>query len=452
MHALSRRGFLAVSAAAAVASGALGPRRAAAQASLDVTTFGVLPNSEADQTEALQRAIDAAAAKGRVLFLPAGRYRVSGLRLPAGIVLTGLAGRSVLELVGNPPLLEAVDARQVWLFQVGLSGDGAAPALPQSALLEARNTSHLIVEDCEFSDAPGSGVALEGCSGRISRGAFVNMAHAAIISHEATGLQLNGNTIRICGNLGIYVTRETGGHDGTRIVGNRISDVRWDDGGNGQNGNGINVFRADDVIVADNDIADCAFSAVRLNSTRNCRVSGNNCRNSAEVAIFSEFAFSGSIIAQNVVDGAAQGISITNLDSGGHLATCADNVVRNIWPESPNNPDTTPVGIAAEADTVVRGNAVEKVPGVGILAGWGPYLRNVVVADNAITDCRIGIGVSVAEGAGSASVTGNVIEPAHGGHAIAGMEWDKVTVPDLAAGASRFSQISLSGNAISAPD
>jgi hypothetical protein len=38
------------------------------------------------------------------------------------------------------------------------------------------------------------------------------------------------------------------------------------------------------------------------------------------------------VIANNIVDGAAQGISMTNFDSSGPLATCTGNIVRNIYP------------------------------------------------------------------------------------------------------------------------
>ena len=142
-------------------------------------------------------------------------------------------------------------------------------------------------------------------------------------------------------------------------MGNRIANIDWRGGGNGQNGNGINVFRADDVIIASNHVSGCAFSAVRINAGRNNQVTGNTCLDCGETAIFSEFGFSGSAIANNVIDGAATGISIANLDSEGHLATCTGNIVRNIAPVSRTNPDTTPVGIFAEADVAITGNVVD---------------------------------------------------------------------------------------------
>jgi uncharacterized secreted repeat protein (TIGR03808 family) len=211
----------------------------------------------------------------------------------------------------------------------------------------------------------------------------------------------------------------------------------------------VSIYRADEVIVADNRISDCAFSAVRINTGKNCQIRGNVCIGSGEVAIFSEFAFSGSVIADNIIDGAAQGISITNLDQGGHLATCSGNIVRNIAPRSANNPDTQPVGIYAEADTVVSGNTVDTVPGAGIVAGFGPYVRNLVVADNLVTNAMIGIAVSVVQqqSPGPVRVSGNLVSGAQQG--IVGMEWDKVVSQDLTKEAGRYPNVTVDGNTVS---
>ena len=43
----------------------------------------------------------------------------------------------------------------------------------------------------------------------------------------------------------------------------------------------------------------------------------------------------GSLIANNLIDGAATGISITNLDTGGQLAVCNGNIVRNLSATGP---------------------------------------------------------------------------------------------------------------------
>src|SRR5690606_12330312 len=126
-----------------------------------------------------------------------------------------------------------------------------------------------------------------------------------------------GNTVADCGNGGILVHRWEKGEDGTIVTGNRIERISAAHGGTGQFGNGINVYRAGNVIVADNRIADCAFSAIRSNSGSNVQITGNNCARSGETAIYSEFAFEGAIISSNIVDGAANGISIVNFNEGG---------------------------------------------------------------------------------------------------------------------------------------
>ena len=60
--------------------------------------------------------------------------------------------------------------------------------------------------------------------------------------------------------------RSEKGYDGTLVVHNRVESVRADGGGLGWNGNGINVYRAGHVVVAQNVIRDCAFSFIRANS------------------------------------------------------------------------------------------------------------------------------------------------------------------------------------------
>lgn len=176
-------------------------------------------------------------------------------------------------------------------------------------------------------------------------------------------------------------------------------------------------------------------------------ISGNELRNCREVALFSEFGFSGSVISGNIIDQAAQGISMPNLDSGGYLAVCTGNIVRNIWPSSPTNPDTSPVGIFAEADAAITSNLVENVPGLGIGAGWGEYLRNVVIANNVVRKTLYGIGVSVAPGAGKAQITGNLISEVEK-TPIGAFKW-REPAGDLSKTPDLFDTVTVAGNTVS---
>jgi uncharacterized secreted repeat protein (TIGR03808 family) len=168
------------------------------------------------------------------------------------------------------------------------------------------------------------------------------------------------------------------------------------------------------------------------------------------VAIYSEFGFEGAVIADNVIDGAGTGISVTNFKEGGRLATVRGNIVRNLRARQQGTPDeAVGVGIAVEADTAVTGNVIENAEIAGIGVGWGPYMRNVAVTGNVVRASGIAVVVSVVNGAGTAVISGNLLAGAKRG-AIVGMEWHKAVTGDLAlAGAERYPQLKISGNQVS---
>jgi uncharacterized secreted repeat protein (TIGR03808 family) len=217
------------------------------------------------------------------------------------------------------------------------------------------------------------------------------------------------------------------------ITGNRVARIGAKNGGTGQFGNGINVFRGNDVIASDNQVSDCAFSAIRFNSASDAQIVNNNCKNSGETAIYSEFKFEGSIISGNVVDGAANGISVANFNEGGRLSIVANNIVRNLKLDGPYPADAAGfgIGIAVEADTSVSGNVIENAPSIGLNIGWGPYMRDVSATGNIIRQCGEGIAVTVVEGAGKAVINSNVLSDNAKG-AILGHRWADVVTGDMA--------------------
>ena len=390
--------------------------------------------SNADQSSALQAALDGAGS-GR-LALPPGRFRVSGIRFPGNLVIEGVPGTTWL--IADGAAIGTVSGQSgLVLRDIGFAGDSGA-----DPLLAVETGEAITLERCRFRDSPGIALSLFGAAATIRDCDFAGHADAAIHAMDSLGLLIAGNRIAACGNAGIRIWRSQSGPDGSIVTANRISGIDWRGGGNGQNGNGINVFRADEVIVADNHISDCAFTAVRLNTARNCQVSGNLCRNSGEVAIFSEFGFSGSVIAGNIVDGAATGISITNLDTGGQIAVCSGNIVRNIRERSEVNPDTIPIGIYAEAETAITGNTVVNVPGVALMAGYGSFLRNVAITGNVVYASVIGIGVSVADEPGPVLLSGNLVHDPYK-HAVVGLAWQEIVEPDLVANAAKYGHVTI---------
>src|SRR6185437_2905909 len=133
-----------------------------------------------------------------------------------------------------------------------------------------------------------------------------------------------------------------------------------------------------------------------------------------EVALYAEFDFEGAVISANTVDGAALGVVCTNFNDGGRLAVVQGNLIRRLTPRRPQG----------GADAAITGNVIEDAPSMGISVGAGKYMRDVSVTGNVVRRAGLGIGVSVAPGAGSAVVTGNLVAECRG--VIVGMEWDKV--------------------------
>ncbi len=289
---------------------------------LDAAQFGVRPGAPDDQSHALQRAIDQAARSRTPLMLAPGVYRAGDLKLPAGTQLAGVRGATSIVLTHGPSLLSSEHADTVSLN--GLNLDGGGQPLPEGrALIHFDGVSTLRIADCEIAGAGRNGVTLQACDGEVTHSTITGAADNALFCNDSRGLMITANIIAKSGNGGILVWQSEKRRDGSLIADNRIEDTGARAGGTGQNGNAINVFRAGDVIVRGNHIRNAAFSAIRGNSASNIQIIGNNCAALDEVAIYSEFGFEGAVIADNVVDGAETGISVTNFNEGGRLATRA---------------------------------------------------------------------------------------------------------------------------------
>jgi len=443
---ITRRDLIAGSLASAFAA----PAAASAQPrpkGIDAARFGARANAEGDQTLALQRAIDEAARAQQPLWLDLGRYRTGPLRLAPGLRIIGANGETTLRLVQGPALFTAQGARDISLQ--GLTLDGQNVGLgSDGALVRFNSVSGLTIADCVIVNAGGNAVALTQCSGTVSGTTIRNSADNALFSLDGR-LTLRGNTIARSGNGGIRIWQSAKRHDGSIVENNTIEDTQARGGGDGQNGNAINVYRAEGVIVRGNTIRRAAFTAVRGNAASHIVIRGNTCRDLGEVAIYSEFDFVDATIVDNIIDTAAVGIAVTNMDQGGHLAVVRGNVIRNMINKRPQGgPDSYGVGIGVEADTTVSGNTIENAPTMGIEVGAGKYLRDCTVTANSVRDAGIGVGVSVAPGAGKAAITANVFSGIKRG-AVVGMAWDKAVTGDLTrGGAEKFPQLTIADNKV----
>ncbi|WP_051660855.1 TIGR03808 family TAT-translocated repetitive protein [Bosea sp. 117] len=416
---------------------------------LAATSFGVKPGSGDDQSRAIQKALDAATQARLPLFFPPGSYVASELVARPGLRLLGVPGASRIVHAGGINILSASKCDGFSAEGLGFDG-GKLPIRDGEGLLTIADSAAVSIRDCTVTGSYESGLVLRSVAGDVTGCTVDGVGVTGIFALDSRGLALRDNTVRGCANNGIQVWQSEAREDGTLVTGNRISDIAARDGGTGENGNGINVFRAGNVIVANNRISKCAFTAVRCNSSSNVQVLGNNCSDMGEVALFVEFGYQGAVVANNIIERAVFGINVTNFDTGGRLAVVQGNVMRDfVAPPVTDNPDDVgSIGIIAEADIAVTGNVIEGANYMGMRLGYGPFLRDLTVTGNVIRRSGIGIGVSLVEGAGQAVIADNLIAESVNG-ALVGFAWSKATTGDLLApGAKVDPRLTLSGNRV----
>jgi uncharacterized secreted repeat protein (TIGR03808 family) len=452
---VNRRHLIGASVSGAAGALAMSPdaARAAPLTSVlgrDATQYGVRPGSPDDQTRALQRAIDESARAQAPLALPPGVYRTGMLHLQNGTQLTGVRGATRLVFSGGASMVSSEGGGSIGLSNITLDG-GGIPLPTWRGLVHCLGGRDIRIVDCEITGSGGAGIWFENVSGEVSGNIIAKSAATAIVSFDAQGLLVSRNTILGTNDNGIEILRTAIGDDGTLVLDNRIEDIKAGPGGSGQYGNAINAFRAANVIVRGNRIRNCDYSAVRGNSASNIQITGNSVSDVREVALYSEFSFEGAVIANNTVDRAAFGVSVCNFNEGGRLAVVQGNIIRNLLPKRPIGTapdDDAGVGIYVEADTAVSGNVIENAPSFGIITGWGKYLRDVAISGNVIRNASIGVGVSVAPGAGTVLVSNNLISETPRG-AVVGLDRMRPVTADLSAdGAAHFAQVVIAANAV----
>ena len=435
---MKRRSFLTAGVAGAVlaASGATG-----AQTRLR-------PNASDNQSAALAQALAEASAGDMPLVLAPGTYRIGGVDMPAGARIEGTAGATRLLAAKPGPIFRGQAGSRLRL--AGLIFDGAnLPFGEGTGLVELGGIEEAVIADCHFVDAPARGVGLERCGGRIESCRFEGL-DTAVYSNDSAGLSILGNVVRGCANNGILVHQSRKARDGSIVARNRIEAIGAKGGGLGWYGNGINVFRAGNVVVSENIIRDCAFSFIRANSGDAVQILGNNCDGAGETGIYCEFSFEGAMIAHNSVTRAATGIAVVNFDKGGRLATVVGNVVRGAFrrPLLDRAGDGYGVGIAAEADASVTGNVLEDCQRAGIALGYGNFLRDVAVTGNVVRGGAAAIIVTVAESERNVLISGNVFAQSSEGSVI-GYRWEAKATADLAAdGAEQIKGITIGANQV----
>ncbi|WP_327528482.1 TIGR03808 family TAT-translocated repetitive protein [Bosea sp. (in: a-proteobacteria)] len=428
---------------AAVASGPLGHH------GLDAAQFGLRAGSPDDQSRLMQKALGEAAKRDAPLLIGPGRYRISRIALPDGARLIGVPGATHLVAAQAGPLLLGRGLGRAALSGVTLDGLGIRAA-GREGLLEADDVADLGIRDCTFINAGSVGVVLNRTGGSVETSQFRIMRESALFSLDSRGLQIERNRVEDCGNNGIQIWRSQPGDDRSSVRSNRIDRIRADAGGDGPNGNGISLYKAGGVIIEGNSLRDCALTFIRNNSGSSVQILGNQGKRCGECGIYSEFAFEGAIIANNLIEDCALGASMTNLDHGGRLSVFANNIVRNARKGTyPGFKDPVGgMGVHVEAEATVSGNVIENASDIGISLGWSWGMRNLVATGNMVRKTGIGISVSLVPKQRNATIVGNTISEATRG-AVIGTEYGKVVTGDLTrAPDARAAGVRVENNAV----
>ena len=448
---------LSVALTGAVAAAALAPRGFAAPlpnlASPDVggalkaVAYKATPDAggTGNGSRKLQGMIEAAARDNAAVFMPPGTYNLANLTLPDNTRLVGVAGATRIVYGGGGQLMTANGAKRIQLSDLVI--DGADRALGDNAgLLQFTGVGKVLIDNCEIVGSSKHGIRLDRSGGRIERSSISGAACSGIFATDSADLAITGNRVDNCGNGGILIFRWQKGEDGTVISGNRISRIAAKSGGTGQNGNGVNIYRADNVMITGNHISDCALTAIRTNAASDVQISDNQCLRSGETAIFCEFEFEGALVSGNLIDGAANGIAIANFDKGGRLASVTGNLIRNLSLTAPYPQNGGfGIGISAEADTLIASNVIENAPLWGLKLGWGTFLRNVVANGNIVRRANVGCAVTIVGGAGACVITNNLFESVPKG-AIVGFRWDAAGSQDLVGGSKAYPNLTIESN------
>ena len=205
--------------------------------------LGVRFNGTDDQTEALQRAIDRTAGARLPLSSRPASIAHAGWCCRRARSSSACRGATRLVATDHAPLIVARDADHISLS--GIIFDGSGKTLPEKAgLVHLANGRGVAIRDCEMLGAGRNGIVLEGVEGEVT-GTTITGAPAPRSSRSmragcrsrATRSAARSTTAFRCG-------ARRRGDDGTQVIDNRIEDIGAQNGGSGQNGNAINVFRA----------------------------------------------------------------------------------------------------------------------------------------------------------------------------------------------------------------
>ncbi len=175
-----------------------------------VTDFGVEPNTERDQTAAMQKAIDEIAKAGQPVFIPAGNYQIKDiLRLPDRLNLTGVGRATHLVIPGDVPTMIADKISDSKLSNFWIQGRSHFIEQKQPFAINLQGSGNIALEGLSVITGLNSGLYVAGATVsvtncRINSGAvFSNcrgVVRDSVFSMAKLALGAYGGSLHIVNN------------------------------------------------------------------------------------------------------------------------------------------------------------------------------------------------------------------------------------------------------------
>jgi parallel beta-helix repeat protein len=330
--------------------------------SISVSSYGAVGNGQADDTAAIQAALDAGA--GKVVFVPAGTYKVSGLQLRTATTLNlDAQARIVLAPASNGTLLKVSAKGAI------VSGSGT-------------------LDGNRASQTNGAGIVVAAGGVSIRDVHVINTVTYGIYAANVDSLDISGVSVSGTGYIGIFAEATTGTLSNLVIENSRVD--RTSEGTSIIEG-GIKVHRSGSSAVV---------SGVTIRG--NTVVMPQGPSDQTAIAIETWGGVQAAIIQNNSTSGGSIGVSLDRSNGG----SVTGNTV--------SGASMYGIELASSANATASSNVVQ----CGGYTPRGIVLDNSgstddTVSGNTISGCT-SLSVQLNPGSDRAVVSGNQISQNHG--------------------------------------
>ncbi len=293
-----------------------------------VLDFGVEANTEADQSPALQRALDEIAASFHPAFLPPGVYQIGCVNLPQHCSLQGVAGNSAVMLSGG--LSFRAERGDASLSVTGISfshGDEARGVATKAGLsitpVLFASGGKIVIENCHFGHVAGSAFDSENADIRIVSSSFDRINLAGVVARNPASALISNCKMQHCGQA-IWLVAVNPKSEGAIISSTRIKDCA-----------DVGVSLEGRAIVTSNIIEGCKTYGLKLGDTKGTshilasQNSITNCRVGIACEVEGDYIFATLNMIQGAKDGAIRAIADGKL-VGPDLAQQSAESYRNL--------------------------------------------------------------------------------------------------------------------------